>query len=172
MVDLNGIAVDDGEIHSVGRQGKILPGALDWKGINMEDLLAAVGLVDHDALASDQLGDKHVGLSVRDKAAEGKPAAGGGEDEGGREVGVEDCLLPHLFATHVEAADDLEVVGAVASEGNKLAAADEDGDGPAGGVEWRELAGFSGVGVEVEGPVGAALIDDGEVALSRSGDSA
>ena len=135
MVDLDGIAVDDGEIHSVGGQREVLPGALDWKGIDMEDLLAAVGLVDHDALASDHLGDKHLGLSVRDKAAEGEPAARGGEDEGGREVGVEHRLLPHLFAAHVEAADDLEVVGAVATESNKLAAADEDGDGPAGGVE-------------------------------------
>ncbi len=96
MVDLDGIAVDDGEIHSVGGQREVLPGALDRKGIDAEDLLAAVGLVDDDALASDHLGDQHLRLSVRDEAAEGEPAAGRSEDEGGGEVGIEHRLLPHL----------------------------------------------------------------------------
>jgi hypothetical protein len=74
-------------------------------------------------------------LSVRDDAAKGEPACGWGEDKGGSEVRVEDCLLPHLFASHVEGTDYLEGVAVVTAEGDELAAADEDGGGAAGGVE-------------------------------------
>ena len=163
--------MEDGQIHPVRRESEVLAGALDWLGVGAKDLLAAVGLEDDDALTADQLRDEELGLRMRGDAAEGEPAAGGSEDEEGGEPGVLYGLLPHLLAAQVEGADDLEGVVAVATEGDELAAADEEGRGAAGGVEWRELAGFARVGVEIEGPVLAALVDDGEIAFGDGGDS-
>ena len=55
-VDLDGAGVDDGEGHAVGGEGEVLAGALDGGAVDVEELLAAVGLVDDDGLGADHLG--------------------------------------------------------------------------------------------------------------------
>ncbi len=173
-VDLDGVAVEDGEAHPIGREGEVLPGALDRQGLDMQELPAAVGLVDDHALAAEQLRYQRLCVAngrMSDDTAEREPAAGGGKDEGGGGVGLEEGLLPHLLSAHVEGSDDLHGIAAVTAEGNELTAADKQGGRATGGVEGRKLVGLAGVGVEVEGPMLTPLIDDGEIAVGGGGNS-
>ena len=52
-MDFDGVAVDDGEGHAIGGQGEVLPGALDGRAVNLEELPAGTGLIDDDGLGAD-----------------------------------------------------------------------------------------------------------------------
>jgi hypothetical protein len=167
LIDFDGVGMDDAEIEPVGRESEVLTGAFDRRALDLEELVAAVGLVDDDGLGGELF--RLDVVSVEDgrgghDAAEGEASAGRSEGEVGVDVLAEEALLPHLLAAHIEGADDPGGLAATAAEGDEFTVTDEDGVGTAGGVEGREFEGFAGEGVEVEGPALVALIDDVEMA--------
>jgi hypothetical protein len=83
-VDLDGVGVDDGEGEAVGGEGKVLACTLYGGAVGVEDLFAAVGLIDNNGLRGDLIGADGLidhGGGVEEDAAEGESAAGRGVDE-------------------------------------------------------------------------------------------
>jgi len=55
-IDLDGVGVDEHEGEAVGREGEVLACTLYGGAVNVQDLLAAVGLVDDHGLRRDLVG--------------------------------------------------------------------------------------------------------------------
>src|ERR1700761_6869334 len=140
----------------------------------MQDLLAAIGLIDDDGLRRDLFRDDGlIGYHgvVHENPAEGEATTRWRVDERWGDEVAEQALLPHLLAAHVEAAYGADGLAITAAPDDEFAVADEEGIRRAGGVEGRELVDLAGVGVEVEGVVLMALIDCVEIACDRDGRS-
>jgi hypothetical protein len=171
-VDLDSAVADDGDAHAVGGEGEVLAGAGGGGAFDVEEGLAGVVLDDVDAFGEDHGGIERVDTDdggVDDEASEGEASGDGGEDEGWRDVGAAENLLPGGVTAEIEGGDGLARGSAVTAEDEELTWADEEGDGAAGGVEEGEFEALAGVGLEVKGPAIVSFVEDVEEAFGGEG---